>query len=196
MAPEQPLPMGESKSIQDQLSQFDQQALQQAKGWEANGVKAIKALKMGELTGAVNDLSAGRPMGDLNAARSDEAYNDFLNTEATREEPGGGQYDDDYGGNIEGSPGGGAANSDMFDAPTGGSYLGAANAAMGQASEGADSFERRTLGPTNSFEGLEDRRESDMNGYNNQYFKRSIILRPIYYYYKHLPYAFKHPYDD
>lgn len=50
VAPENPLPPTEAKSITDQLSQYDHDALETAKGWESTGLKAIEKLKSAEYT--------------------------------------------------------------------------------------------------------------------------------------------------
>lgn len=50
VAPENPLPPTEAKSITDQLNQYDHDALETAKGWESTGLKAIEKLKSAEFT--------------------------------------------------------------------------------------------------------------------------------------------------
>ena len=213
VAPENPLPPSESKSVMDQLTDFDHDALETAKGWETTGLKAIEKLKSAEYShGSMkNELSkelserlAGGGYGTALGANIDSAepatmvsnldapsqttypqqsysrqqspqwpeFNSMenLDSEAQREEQSFSQYDEGH----EGTYGG---NSEPM-----------------MPSE-QNSYDRQEI-PSFLNQGLE-REAVDSNPEQGQYYKRNIILRPYYYYYDHhLPYGFRHPYDD
>ena len=210
IAPENPLPPTEAKAITDQLSDYDHDALDQAKGWEATGLKAIEKLKSAEfvhgnmkteLTKELTDRlaggygnalegagleGAGSEVANLDAPaqtsytqpqeysrqHSQSQWPEFnsvesLDSEAQREEQSYSQYPEDHGGNY-----------------------GGANEAMMPSEQ--NSYDRQDI-PSFLNTGLaRDGMDSMQQG--QDYYKRSIILKP--YYYNSVPYGFRHPYDD
>ncbi len=236
---EQPLPPTEAKSITDQLSSYDNDAMQTAKSWETSGLKAIEKLKSAEFKGGsmktelskeLNErlgggaemgegepaemgdgagagMGGGGPGGGYNAALgaglgSEEVPSEVsnygppsranyapagqqwgqtnaienLDSEAQREEQSFGQY---------AAPDHGESMSERYGSP-----------AEGDSSMTPDSnaYDRQDI--SNYLSQSPPHDGMDIGSEQGNYFKRSVILRPLYYYYHHLPYAFKHPYDD
>lgn len=207
VAPENPLPPTESKAITDQLSDYDHDALDQAKGWEATGLKAIEKLKSAEFShgnmkteltkeltdrlagGYENSLEGGLEGGgsEVGSLESPAQSNypqqteysrqhssqwpefnsvESLDTEAQREEQPFSQYSEGRGGSYEGA-------SDAMMSPE------------------QNAYDRQEIP---SYLNSEMGRESADSTPGQEFYKRSIILKP--YYSNTVPYAFKFPYDD
>lgn len=187
------------------MSEYDHEALDQAKGWEATGLKAIEKLKSAEYVhgnmktelskeltdrlggyGAAIDgnlESAGSEVGNLDApAQTSYSQPDYghqhstqwpefnsvesLDSEAQREEQPYSQYPDEHAGNYE---------------------------AGGEAMMPSDqnSYDRQEIP---SFYNQAIGRDSVDSTQGQDFYKRSIILKP--YYYNNIPYGFRHPYED
>ena len=198
------MPPTESKAITDQLSDYDHDALDQAKGWEATGLKAIEKLKSAEFTHGnlktelTKELSdrlaggysmeggiegAGSDVGNLEApAQTSYQQPDYshqhssqwpeynsvesLDSEAQREEQPFSQYSEGHGG----------------------SYDGGSDPMM---SQDQNAYDRQEIP---SFLNADMGRDNMDSAAGQEYYKRSLILRP--YYSNTVPYAFQYPYDD
>lgn len=188
--------------------------MDQAKGWEATGLKAIEKLKSAEfahgnmktelskeltdrLAGGYgaelegnNFAGAGSEVGNLEApAQTSYAQPEYsrqqhttqwpefnsvesLDSEAQREEQSYSQYPAERGGNYGGGGGGGGGGEAMMNGDQ-------------------NSYDRQDI-PSFFNQGVA--RDSMEGGQGQEYYKRSLILKP--YYYNNVPYGFRHPYDD
>eukprot|EP00794_Sanderia_malayensis_P003239 gene3239-3720_t len=227
---EQPLPPTESKSITEQLTTYDNDALATAKGWESNGLRAIEKLKSDEfkhgslktelskeltekLAGGMDMGEAGAPGMDAGGAGGAEmgraGYNAALGAgvdggdmESEQPPPASfgsqpsSQWPQDSMDNLDSEAQREEQPFSQYPQQQGRAAENYADTAPSSFSPDSNAYDRQDISSFLSQASPRDGMDMGASEQQGQYFKRSVILRPLYYYYQHLPYAFKHPYDD